>query len=68
MNFLGNKENVGRTPARCIIMAYKQDLDDMIRMSWKRFRLHRDFYSIYFRDFSLHWDIYLTDSDEIGAD
>ena len=53
-----------------IIMAYKRDLEDMIEMSWKRFRLHRDFYSIYFRDFSLHWDIYLPDSDndEIGAD
>jgi len=49
-----------------IIMAYKQELEDMIAMSWKRFRLHRDFYSHYFRDFSLHWDVYLTDSD--GAD
>ena len=53
-----------------IIMAYKQELEDMIAMSWKRFRLHRDFYSHYFRDFSLHWDVYLADSDndEIGAD
>ena len=51
-----------------IIMAYKKDLEDMVAMSWKRFRLHREFYGIYFRDFRLHLSNYLTDSDEIGAD
>ena len=52
-----------------IIMEYKRELDDMIEMSWKRFRLHRDFYCHYFKDFSFHWDVYLLDSenDEIGA-
>ena len=55
-----------------IILAYKQDLDDMIALAWKRYHLNREFHLYFFPDFNIHsdfFDIYLSDSenDEIGA-
>ena len=48
-----------------IIMEYKQQLEDAIRMAWLRFKLHREFFMHYHADFSRDWGTYLSDSDEM---